>query len=165
MDRGVIKVADTNGVYVIKMSGDVRLTLSLSFDDFINEMFANANYYSVIFDLSEAEAVDSTTLGLMAKISLLGRAKDYMDPIIIATSRGMQRLLLSMGFDEIFQIVESADTAPGEYRELNSDDNQISEDAVREKVLEAHKTLIDLNENNHETFKELIQSLENYDLK
>ena len=44
-----------------------------SFDHFIDEMLADKDFCSVIFDLSHVEAVDSTTLGLMAKISILSK--------------------------------------------------------------------------------------------
>jgi len=72
MSSGEIKVAAHDGVYVIKMEGDVRLTLCLSFDDFIEKMFDAPDFCSVVFDLSDAQAIDSTTLGLMAKISIKG---------------------------------------------------------------------------------------------
>lgn len=161
MNPGVIKVADKDGVFVIKMQGDVRLTLSLSFDDFISEMFASPAFCSVVFDLTEAEAIDSTTLGLMAKISLQGRALDYMDPLVISTNPGITRLLDSMGFSEILQIVESADINHANFRVLHADDSDIDESALKNKVLEAHHLLVELDENNKDEFKELIQTLEN----
>lgn len=160
MNTGVIKVADKDGVFIIKMLGDVRLTLSLTFDKFIDQMFASKDFSSVIFDLAEVEAVDSTTLGLMAKISLKGRALNYMDPIVISTNPGITRLLDSMGFTEILQVVESADISLENFKPLNHDEAALDERSVRAKVLEAHKALVDLNASNSETFKELIQSLE-----
>lgn len=159
MNAGVIKVADRDGVFVIKMLGDVRLTLSLTFDKFIDDMFRSDGFCSVIFDLSEAEAVDSTTLGLMAKISLKGRVLDHMDPIVISTNPSITRLLDSMGFGEILQIVESADIGHAGFR-LLSDDDHIDEQELKDKVLEAHRALVELNAKNQETFQELIQSLE-----
>jgi anti-anti-sigma factor len=160
MNSGVIKVADQDGVYVIKLEGDVRLTLSLSFDDFINQMFADEAFCSVIFDLTEAQAIDSTTLGLMAKISLMGRSLDFMDPIVIAVNPGIRRLLSSMGFQEIFQIVESTDLAAQNFEELSCDESRLDENKIKAKVIEAHKALIDMNAQNRETFKELMQSLD-----
>lgn len=160
MNAGVIKVADKNGVFVIKMIGDVRLTLSLSFDEFIDQMFASEDFSSVIFDLTDAQAIDSTTLGLMAKISLKGRALHYMDPIVISSNPGIIRLLDSMGFSEILQIVESADIGHDDFQVLHSHDLAIDEDLVRQKVLEAHRSLVELNADNNDVFKELIRSLE-----
>ncbi len=159
MNTGVIKVADKDGVFVIKMSGDVRLTLSLSFDAFIQDMFASPNFCSVIFDLSDAQAIDSTTLGLMAKISLEGRALDYMDPLVISTNPGITRLLDSMGFSEILQIVESADIRHENYRVL-PEEGDVDEHALKAKVLEAHHCLIELDDRNGDAFRELIQTLE-----
>lgn len=160
MNAGVIKVADKDGIFVIKMQGDVRLTLSLSFDEFIDTMFASPNFSSVIFDLSEAQAIDSTTLGLMAKISLQGRALAHMDPIVISCNPSITKLLDSMGFTELLQVVESADIGHEQFQLLPSDETNINEQELRDKVLEAHRTLVDMNANNRETFKELIQSLE-----
>lgn len=160
MKPGVIKVADKDGVFVIKMQGDVRLTLSLTFDKFIDDMFLSNGFCSAIFDLSEAEAIDSTTLGLMAKISLQGRARQFMDPIVVSASPSVTRLLESMGFGEILQIVESADIGHGDFQILHADESDLDEAEIKDKVLEAHKALVDLSASNQETFQELIQSLE-----
>ena len=36
---GQILVANTDGAYVVRLTGDVRMVLCLSFDKFINAMF------------------------------------------------------------------------------------------------------------------------------
>ncbi len=158
MRPGQILVADHVGVYVIKMTGDVRLTLCISFDRFINTMLAEPNFSSVLFDLSEAEAVDSTTLGLMAKISLLAQEKRDITPLILATNASIQRILQTMGFADIFTIVDKLEvefTPEKNLTAIECDENQ-----VKEKVLEAHKILMGLNEKNHETFRNLVAMLE-----
>lgn len=159
MRPGQILVADHSGVYVIKMMGDVRLTLCISFDQFIDTMLATANFTSVLFDLSEAEAVDSTTLGLMAKISLLAQEKRNIKPVILATNASIQRILETMGFADIFIIVDklNIDLSPDKTLTIIECD----ENMVKEKVIEAHKILMGLNEQNRETFKNLVNMLEN----
>ncbi|MAZ89278.1 MAG: anti-anti-sigma factor [Cellvibrionaceae bacterium] len=158
MQQGKIWVADHAGVYVIKMVGDVRLTLCMSFDHFINNMFAADDFSSIIFDLSEADAIDSTTLGLMAKISILADQRKHLRPVVIATSRGINRLLETMGFAEIFDIVDelSECVTPSECLEMGA----IDECEAKNKVIEAHRILMDLNQDNHETFKDLVKTLE-----
>lgn len=160
MKPGSIKVAQHEGVFVIKMEGDVRLTLCLSFDSFIESMFSQSDFKSVVFDLTDAEAIDSTTLGLMAKISINGKAKQFDDPIVISRNPSITRLLVTMGFEDIFQIVRDADIALDGELPLEIEQEDADENAVRDKVLEAHRTLMNLNENNKITFKELVQSLE-----
>ncbi len=159
MKPGQILVADHNGVYVIKMVGDVRLTLCISFDQFIDAMFKSENFTSVLFDLSEAEAIDSTTLGLMAKISILGQERCDMVPVILASNPSIQRILQTMGFSDIFTIVDKLDGPVFNAQPLNC--IHCDEKAVKEKVLEAHKILMGLNASNADTFRNLVTMLEN----
>lgn len=158
MQPGKIWVADHAGVYVIKMVGDVRLTLCMSFDQFIDSMFERDDFASIIFDLTEAEAIDSTTLGLMAKISILAGQRKQLRPVVISTLPGINRLLDSMGFGEIFDIVKEA---PENLRaEVCLEAGELDEGCARDKVLEAHRILMELNEKNRETFKDLVKTLE-----
>ena len=163
MNKGVIRVADHEGVYVIKMSGDVRLTLCLSFDGFIDEMFGAENFCSVMFDLCDAQAIDSTTLGLMAKISIGARTLGYENPIVVSSNPSITRLLVSMGFEDIFNIVREADCGIGAGKKLS--EQLAPENEVQRRVLDAHKILVDLNAKNENTFRELIESLEKQEFK
>jgi len=158
MKAGQILVADHNGVYVIKMVGDVRLTLCISFDQFIDAMFKSENFISVLFDLSEAEAIDSTTLGLMAKISILGQERRGIMPVILASNPSIQRILQTMGFGDIFTIVDKLDAPVLAEQPLNC--INCDEQEVKEKVLEAHKILMGLNASNADTFRNLVNMLE-----
>jgi len=159
MKPGQILVADHGGVYVIKMLGDVRLTLCISFDQFIDAMFVDPEFTSVLFDLADAEAIDSTTLGLMAKISILGQERQGMTPVILATNPSIQRILSTMGFADIFTIVERLDSPALAATPLNCVD--CDEQLVKDKVLEAHKILMGLNKSNSDTFSNLVTMLEN----
>ena len=159
MKPGQILVADHQGVYVIKMLGDVRLTFCVSFDQFIDSMFSDSEFSSVIFDLSGAEAIDSTTLGLMAKISILSQEHFQVVPIVLATNPSLQRILQTMGFADIFTIVEKLDAPVLAARELHC--GAANEQAVKERVLEAHQILMSMNEKNAEAFRDLVAMLQN----
>ncbi|WP_049722277.1 STAS domain-containing protein [Gilvimarinus polysaccharolyticus] len=158
MRPGQILVAEHNGVFVIKMVGDVRLTLCISFDKFIDDMFAHPKFKAVLFDLSSAEAIDSTTLGLMAKISLLGEDKIDSYPVILSTCSSINRILDTMGFADIFTIVKDLKTPVQPTAALDSADD---EDAMKDKVIEAHRYLMQLNDDNQQTFTDLVNMLEN----
>lgn len=158
MRPGQILVADHDGVYVIKMVGDVRLTLCISFDQFIDNMLGQTNFLMVLFDLSNAEAIDSTTLGLMAKISLHGQDRHGVNPVVLSTNPSINRVLETMGFHDIFTIVSELEAPVSPSEELVP---AVSEESqVREKVLEAHKILMGLNRDNRETFRNLVKMLE-----
>jgi anti-anti-sigma factor len=158
MKPGQILVADYQGVYVIKMLGDVRLTFCISFDQFIDAMFSDSKFSSVVFDLSNAEAIDSTTLGLMAKISILSQEHFQVTPIVLATSPSIQRILQTMGFADIFTIVDKLDSPHLAERELHC--GNCDEVAVKERVLEAHKILMNMNEKNAAAFRDLVNMLQ-----
>jgi len=165
MQPGQILVADHGGVYVIKLIGDVRLTLCISFDQFIESMFAHKDFVSVMFDLTQAQAIDSTTLGLMAKISILAREQKQITPVVVSTNSGINRLLDSMGFSDIFHVLHEFDLSELALRQPIGHSEftvaqELDEVQVKQKVLEAHRVLMGLNDSNRETFQDLIKTLE-----
>jgi anti-anti-sigma factor len=158
MSSGHIFVAEHDGTYVIKLVGDVRLTLCISFDQFIATMFGEENFKTVIFDLREAEGIDSTTLGLMAKISIGARELGHDDPVVVSSSPSIQRLLVSMGFEDIFELVSDAHLPFSGTQPLA--ENLVDESAIKARVLEAHEILMELNQPNKVKFHELVETLQ-----
>ncbi len=160
MINGQILVAYQGGDNVIRMMGDVRLTLCISFDDFIERMFEERPFHSVIFDLREASCIDSTTLGLMAKIAITSRNLGYKNPLVLTSNPNINRLLETMGFNDIFELCSSGDVpcqCISPLPELAGDEEQ-----VRQRVLEAHKILMELNSANQNQFRALVDALENH---
>jgi len=158
MNPGKIEVASSRGIYVIKLSGDVRLNLCSSLERYVDDMFESKEFKTVLIDLSEAEGVDSTTLGQLAKISILCRENHGLVPSIITPREDITRILLSMGFDKVFYLIGEVPAHISELDELRCD--QVGEDEMKAKVIEAHKILMSLNEHNREAFSELVDSLE-----
>jgi anti-anti-sigma regulatory factor len=158
MNSGHILVAEQDGNYLIKLVGDVRLTLCISFDQFIANMFGAENFHAVIFDLCEAEGIDSTTLGLMAKISIGARARGHGNPVVVTANPSIKRLLVSMGFEDIFELVSNCKVPISGAQALPED--VTDETAIKDKVLEAHRILMDLNQPNKVKFHELVETLQ-----
>lgn len=160
---GQILVADYEGVYVIKMVGDVRLTLCVSFDQYIEMLFGKNDFRTILFDLSEAAGLDSTTLGLVAKIAVKSEAVKSIQPLIICDRPDIVKLLASMAIDTVCEII---DQPPQEYCTttgfLGLEACESEECFVKEKVLEAHCVLMGLNETNKQTFTDLVQTLNSH---
>ncbi len=158
MSTGKIFVAKKNGVYVLKFTGDVRLTLCAALDEFVDKMAAEPDLSAVIIDLCDAEGVDSTALGFIAKISIITKDKLELVPTIISSNPDITRIIVSMGFEQVFKIIKhrvDRDDALDELKEVYR-----SEETLKEKVIEAHKILMGLNGKNRETFQELVAMLE-----
>lgn len=158
MDAGKILVAQSQGIYIVKFVGDVRLNLCSTLDKYTDEMFEDETFKTVIIDLSETQCIDSTSLGQLAKISILYKDKYGQVPTIISTNEDINRILNSMGFDKVFYIVKELVSKVEYLDELPVE--SANEDEMKDRVLEAHKFLMDMNQNNRAAFQDLVNSLE-----
>ena len=158
MSTGKIQFAEQSGTFILKFVGEVRLTLCSALDATIEKIFTSLNFSAIVIDLTETRSIDSTTLGLLAKLSILSRQKIGLLPTVVTTHDDITRLLQSMGFDQVFNIVESPLPCSECLADLPSQDQ--SEDVVKAKVLEAHQILMSLNEYNREAFHDLVSALE-----
>ena len=158
MSSGKIQFAETNQAFVLKFIGDVRLTLCSTLDKALEQILIQTGFQSIIIDLTETEGIDSTSLGLLAKLSIQSKKRFGFIPTIISANDDINRILLSMGFDKVFVIVKEAGGEVEVLKDLPCE--ECTEQTVRDKVLSAHKVLMDLNENNREEFHDLVRSLE-----
>lgn len=156
--RGRILVAEHDGVYLMLFEGDVRLTLCTAFDGFLERMFEDRNFRSVLVDLSRTQSIDSTSLGLLAKLSIQADKRFGYRPTLISTRPDITRLLTSMGLDEVFNLVEQPLEHEKQLAELPC--TAASDEEVRERVIEAHRILMDMNDANRNAFEDLVTTLE-----
>jgi anti-anti-sigma factor len=158
MAEGRVLAASENGAYVLRLVGDVRLTLCASIEDYIENMLADPAFRSVWVDLCDAEGVDSTTLGQLAKLALAVDERFGFKPAIYCCDPGIIRLLGSMGLDRLFELHERTCCATGCNQSIPMVPG--SEDTVREQVLEAHRVLMEVSADNRERFRDLVSTLE-----
>lgn len=112
MSIGKIQFAEQSGTFVLKFVGEIRLTLCSALDDTIERIFAALNFSAIVIDLTETQSIDSTTLGLLAKLSILSRQKVRMLSTVVTTHPDITRLLQSMGFHPGFHIVDRPGPCP-----------------------------------------------------
>lgn len=161
MNKGRISYAVHNGSFVLKCVGDVRLTYCAALNDVIERKLEAGCFQSIIIDLTEAVSVDSTTLGLLVKLSMLSRDNIGMLPTLASTGSDINQQLEAMGLAQVFNIVHSQIPCPDCLIDLPEQSR--SEEEVRERVLEAHRILMALNESNHAAFRDLVLLLEGAD--
>lgn len=158
MTPGKIQFAESDGTYVLKLIGEVRLTLCSSLEKFLAMMFDEPGFKSVIIDLSESDTIDSTSLGVLAKLSIEARRRFNQTPVLISPQPDITRILMSMGFERIFLIVKETRRDQEGMTELHCEPG--CESSTRAQVLDAHRVLMDLNENNRKAFSDLVKQLE-----
>ena len=156
--QGRFLVAEHEGVYVLKLTGDVRVTLCTAVDEFLGQMFDDPAFQSVVVDLTETTGIDSTSLGILAKLSILADQRFHYRPTLISTNDDINRQLSVMGFYDVYNVINEPLSHCGQLVEVPSAD--VPEDEVRSRVLEAHNVLMSLNESNRQTFQDLVLALE-----
>lgn len=155
---GKIQYAEQDAIFILKLTGEVRLTLCAALDTAINKLFVDNKFKEVILDLKDIISLDSTTLGLLAKLSILAKESTQSIPVLETNNQDIIRLLSSMGISDAFKLIENSQTQWQNLKDLMP--NACSEAFVKEKVLEAHKILMNINDENKAAFKDLVTTLE-----
>ena len=158
MPAGSILVGNGDGTYLMKLIGDVRLRLGAAADEFLERMFQDHEFRSVVVDLSDTEGIDSTALGVLARLSTQARNRRSFTPTLVSPRADITRLLVTMGFDDIFHIIEEPLEEACQLGELPETD--LSPEELRCRVLAAHRNLMSLNECNRHEFEDLVAMLE-----
>ena len=158
MSDGKIQFAEYNETFVLKCVGDVRLTFCSALNETIEKILKTNSFKLIVIDLTEVISIDSTTLGLLAKLSILSKRKFGMLPTLASTNPDVSRVLDSMGFNQVFNVVHTPAPCPECLDDLPEQDQ--TEAVVKERVLEAHHILMSLNESNRDAFRDLVSALE-----
>ena len=163
MTPGRIQFAESQGTYLLKLLGEVRLTLCPTLETFLDKIFKEPSFKSVIIDLSETQTIDSTSLGLLAKLSIKTKKKNGQVPVLLSPQHDINKILLSMGFERVFIMVKELEQPIAfNMQELPSDPPNNNEQKTQARVLDAHKVLMNLNESNRKAFSELVKQLEKH---
>lgn len=157
MSSGKILAAEYKHMAMLKFVGDVRVLMSSTLDNYCQGLYRRAELEAMVVDMSETSGIDSTALGLLAKMAIQLRNRFNVIPTIVSPNPDITRILRSMSFDVIFNIVDKPVRSSTSYQELHQEKE--SESTVREKVLDAHLTLMTLSEENRLEFQDLVQSL------
>ena len=162
IEEGRIKAAFDTGVFVLKLCGDVRLTLCATLDSQAQRLAETPGLRAVLIDLREATNVDSTALGFLAKVAMAIKGRLEQPPTIIVDNPDVRKMLDVMGFARFFTLMEAPLQQPVA---LNAALEELPEEPadeadLRERILEAHRILMRMNEHNREQFQPLVEMLE-----
>ncbi|WP_043527128.1 STAS domain-containing protein [Litchfieldella xinjiangensis] len=156
--EGRLKAAYDSGVFVLKLCGDVRLTLCATLDNQAQRLAGTPGLKAVMIDLRDATNVDSTALGFLAKVAMAVQGKLEQPPTIVADHPDIRRMLDVMGFSHFFTVVESPLTEPSTLADLPQ--VEADEAGMQKRILEAHRILMHMNDHNREQFQPLVELLE-----
>ncbi len=153
-----VTAANDHGAHVLRLEGDVRLTMCTALDEYMGRIFDDPEFVSVWVDVTDAQGLDSTTLGMLAQLAMQTQSRFGFKPALFSANPGINRLLRSMGFQQLFDLREEACAGCGCVDDIPAIHS--SEGEVREKVIAAHKTLMSINDENRDAFTDLMRALE-----
>jgi anti-anti-sigma factor len=163
MDEGKILYAKSGDTYFIKLvgavsfTGDLHYPLTRSFRAFIDQLFERMDFDNVVIDLTEATLIDSTNLGLLAEIAKGLYRERERKPVVFTTNPHVTKTLRIMGFHQIFTLCENEGATIEEFRELPPPCADVDSTGM---ILQAHRTLVSLSQENAERFQPVIDAIE-----
>ncbi len=158
MESGAAFYVKQGATYVLKLTGDVRYTMGCALGDFLNGLFARVDYDDIVVDLTDAHSIDSTSLGLLARIANFSYQHFAHKTTLLSTNPDVNQILDNLGFYEIFNIRDTRETISVTLRQLAIPD-PCDKDTLTRIVYEAHRTLSELNPHNREAFKSVLDNL------
>src|SRR5690606_40135954 len=96
MNSGKIFAAELNDVPVLKFVGDVRVLMSSALENYFSSLYQHPSLDAMLIDLTDTRGIDSTTLGLLAKMAIKLKKLYDVRPTIVSTNANITRILHSM---------------------------------------------------------------------
>lgn len=109
--QGEMSYAMRAGVVVVRLCGDIRFGQCAALDRFLRQSSAQP-YLVFIFDLSDASALDSTALGVIAQIAVHSRRHQRPAPIVLCQHPDLLAVLRAVSFDRAFTLLNDASHYP-----------------------------------------------------
>lgn len=139
---------------IIKICGRASYTNCAPLNSFFKDIIAEGKYRFVL-DFSSCVFMDSTFLGIIAGTALCLHNKAGSQMALFGLNKRNRDLVENMGLPKILQIIDS-DKPP-----LDCEHQKLDEcTADKNLILQAHRSLVEVNSDNQKEFQDLIKFLE-----
>lgn len=162
MANGAVLCAFHDGLVALKFVGEVRLAdsfrASAALDGYLDEVFQSGEVTGALVDMTETQSIDSTNLGLIARLGQFSLDKFGHYAVIVVTSPDIVEILESVRFDTAFTIVTHPEDPELDLQPLAKEDTV--EYDYSHTVMKAHNALIKLDARNEPLFRNVIEAFE-----
>ncbi|MFT6732217.1 MAG: anti-anti-sigma regulatory factor [Polaribacter sp.] len=163
--RGQILTARLDEVEYINFIGVVRYSDCTGLESYIEQLFQSQDRVTEIaINLENAEMLDSTALGLLARISIYFKKLTNKQPVIFVKKGELAHILRRVCFDQVFHIItnqQKKSSLPTDcdlnFVELAT--VKIDESAVLDSVVLAHKSLAEISVDNEHYYTDISKAL------
>lgn len=160
MSTGHVEYASLNGTHFFRIIGEVRAQSCISLDKLLGKIEKQStDIASAVVDLTETTFIDSTVLGILAKLGIRLKQTHHIQSVMLSTNPDITTLANSMGLSQVFSILTCDESTHICCTQVLKDDD-LTQKAMLNTVLDAHKTLSNLNKSNQNVFEPLVKQLE-----
>ena len=160
MVDGAAFYAKHGNTYFIRLVGEIRYTMGYSLDDFLDRLFERRDFDDIVVDLTEASFIDSTNLGLLAKIANFLRKYFHRKMTLVSPNEEINEMLENVGFADIFNIRHDREIGVDGERKLAIEEPDKEE--LTQTVVSSHDILCEVNEKSRATFRDVRDMLKEH---
>lgn len=145
---------------ILALKGQVRYMSAHGIRGFVDGFLVHASDVPMIIDLRELEAIDSTGLGLLAHMGRISLERGHR-AVIVCSVQDILTCLRSVAFDVMFRILDEWPfPCEAEMVEVHLEERNPVPDIMGRFMLEAHRDLAELSEENRRSWAGVISALE-----
>ena len=162
-----LTAAYINRTAVIRVEGRGSFKISPPMKQFIQRVIEAKSASRILIDMSDCCGMDSTFMGVLAGLSYHVKDKPGFTLKLLNLSEKNQKLLATLGVDQVVNYSLSSTDEEKELMTGQSDDAQTLEPdfsntlEAAKTTLEAHEALVDINPKNLAKFKSVLELLQN----
>ena len=152
-----IKIFRDEKTIILRFSGEIRYTDTGGLEVLAEKLESeDLKDVKVIIDVNEVESIDSTNLGLIARIGSQYFERYSKKINIVAGNKDIKKILDSMGFEQIAGITDFIKFGKKDFNVLKFKKNGKN---IADTILIAHESLISMDEEKNKIFKNVVDFL------
>jgi len=152
METGEVFLSDKDGIQYIRVKGNASFVCAPPLRELAKKLAAEP-FAGLKIDLQECTWMDSTFMGMMAMLGLNAKKKGVSAEIFNASEQN-EKLLCGLGLKKVFEFKSGSFTAGDD---VPAASNSCTAENNARNVLDAHRTLMDIDEGNVQKFGKVVE--------
>ena len=152
MEKGEVFISEKDAVTFIRVKGNGSFVCAPPLRELAKKL-ASEPFGGLKIDLEECTWMDSTFMGMLAMLGLNAKKKNVPAEIWNASEQN-EKLLLGLGLKKVFAF-ENGEF--GDASDAAAASNATTAESNARNVLDAHQTLMDIDEGNVQKFEKVVE--------
>ena len=146
---------------IIRLVGEIKYTtVAVDFGRFVDSLLDKEEVVSVVADLRDCTYIDSTDLGILARIAITMQSRKVQRPVIVyGDSDVVRKSVTDVGLGFLCTVVSTFDLDNTAFKAVES--KPLPDELVLAKLMvSAHQELIDMDDDNQKKFASVVALME-----